>query len=109
MSRQFPRFLFSNPKNTKSEGPFIVHLLEPKMICRLNFTPSNEPQLQMIKCWDSEDITKQAFVLNAMLNWVKSKIITKEIEIPKSPGYEIKWTLENEAKKIYPDDLPTNQ
>jgi hypothetical protein len=33
MARSYPRFLFSNPKNTKTKGPFIVHLLYPKMIC----------------------------------------------------------------------------
>ncbi len=35
MARQYPRFLYSNPQNTKSKGPFIIHLLEPRLICRL--------------------------------------------------------------------------
>jgi hypothetical protein len=35
MAREYPRFLFSNPQNTKSKGPFIVHCLEPFCIFRL--------------------------------------------------------------------------
>lgn len=41
MSRLHPRFLFSNPSNTKSPGPFIVQLLEPCFICRL--IPPSDP------------------------------------------------------------------
>ncbi len=32
MAREYPRFLFSNPQNTKSKGPFIIHCLEPRLI-----------------------------------------------------------------------------
>ncbi len=34
MARQYPRFLFSNPQNTKSKGPFVVSLMPPILICR---------------------------------------------------------------------------
>jgi hypothetical protein len=33
--RDYPKFLFSNPTNTKSKGPFIVHLLEPRLVFRV--------------------------------------------------------------------------
>ena len=36
MSRHYPRFLFSNPQNTKSKGPFIVHTLFPFEIYKVN-------------------------------------------------------------------------
>lgn len=36
MARQFPQFLFSNPKNTKSKGPFIIHTLLPISIIKIN-------------------------------------------------------------------------
>lgn len=36
MSREYPRFLFSNPKNTKSKGPFIIHTLEPELIMKIS-------------------------------------------------------------------------
>lgn len=35
MARNYPRFIYSNPTNTKSEGPFIVHLLEPRLIFKV--------------------------------------------------------------------------
>ncbi len=35
MARGYPRFLYSNPQNTKSEGPFIVHTLYPKAVFRI--------------------------------------------------------------------------
>jgi hypothetical protein len=36
MARNYPRFLYSNPQNTKSKGPFIVHTLYPKAVFRVN-------------------------------------------------------------------------
>lgn len=35
MPRQFPRFIFEEPQNTKTQGPFIVHTLSPKFICKV--------------------------------------------------------------------------
>ena len=35
MKRNYPRFIYSNPKNTKSIGPFIVHLLEPRLVFKV--------------------------------------------------------------------------
>lgn len=37
MARAYPRFLFSDPKNIKSAGPFIVHLLHPRLVFIVNF------------------------------------------------------------------------
>ena len=37
MGRNYPRFLYSNPTNTKSPGPFIVHLL-PAAPCILRIS-----------------------------------------------------------------------
>lgn len=39
MARQYPRFLFSNPSNSKSKGPFIVHTLNPVMIIQVSVRP----------------------------------------------------------------------
>ncbi len=38
MARNYPRFLYSNPQNTKSKGPFIVHLLDPRLVFSIVFT-----------------------------------------------------------------------
>src|ERR1700744_995911 len=37
MARKYPRFLLSNPNNTKSDGPFIIHTLEPQFIVKPQF------------------------------------------------------------------------
>ena len=37
MAREFPRFLFSNPKNTKTTGPFIIHMLDPHLLFRVEW------------------------------------------------------------------------
>ena len=34
-TRPYPRFLFSNPKNVKSDGAFVVHLLHPRAIFKV--------------------------------------------------------------------------
>jgi hypothetical protein len=47
MARQYPRFLFSNPKNTKSEGPFIVHTLHPRIIMRVTKSDEEWEEAQM--------------------------------------------------------------
>lgn len=36
MSRNYPRFLYSNPQNTKTKGPFIVHTLDPFVIVKVS-------------------------------------------------------------------------
>ncbi|HYC29548.1 MAG TPA: hypothetical protein VEB42_12035 [Chitinophagaceae bacterium] len=43
MARQYPRFLFSDPQNTKSKGPFIVYTLHPRIIFKLFFPKDGEP------------------------------------------------------------------
>lgn len=39
MARLYPRFLFSDPQNTKSKGPFVVHTLDPKFIVKVCRVP----------------------------------------------------------------------
>jgi hypothetical protein len=34
MARKYPKFLWANPTQTKSEGPFIVHTQEPRFIAK---------------------------------------------------------------------------
>jgi hypothetical protein len=41
MKRQYPRFLYSNPKKSKSSGPFIVHLLDPRIVFRVTFNEAD--------------------------------------------------------------------
>lgn len=39
MKRGYPRFLFSDPKNVATPGPFIVHTMEPKFIVKVTRVP----------------------------------------------------------------------
>lgn len=36
MKRGYPRFLYSDPKNSTSKGPFITHTIFPKAIFRVD-------------------------------------------------------------------------
>jgi hypothetical protein len=47
MARKFPRFLFSNPLNTKSPGPFVVHLLEPRLVFRVWHPDTQQSQFNL--------------------------------------------------------------
>lgn len=35
MKRGYPQFLYSDPQNVATPGPFIVHTVYPQFICRL--------------------------------------------------------------------------
>lgn len=77
MARQYPRFLFSNPQNTKSTGPFIVHLLPPKMICRVDshFHPYKIITLDVFDPCDEKDLAE---VEQAMLKWFLAQLRSGE-------------------------------
>lgn len=36
MARSYPRFVFSNQQNTKNKGPFVIHSLFPRLVCKLH-------------------------------------------------------------------------
>lgn len=48
MARQYPRFLFSNPTNTKSKGPFVIHTLEPRLIFKVHHPDTSEEEINLI-------------------------------------------------------------
>lgn len=55
MARQYPRFLFSNPKNTKSEGPFVVHTFFPKCIMKIiSVDAEGFPEINILEMWEQE-------------------------------------------------------
>jgi hypothetical protein len=69
MARNYPRFLYSNPQNTKSEGPFIVHTIFPRSIFKVH--RKNPPQVAFVsvelldiqECTDDEkrQLTGEAY------------------------------------------------
>lgn len=84
MARNYPRFLFSNPKNTKSEGPFCVHLLSPKVICKVSYDVNQDIgslTLEPLEFFDScSDHTADKVLLD-MKEWLFSQILTRQIKI----------------------------
>ena len=71
MARKYPRFLYSNPGNTKSEGPFIVHLLEPRFVAVYGTKEDNGS-------WNVYPLEKNTEieipVLDAMIKWYRYSV-----------------------------------
>lgn len=79
MARQYPRFLFSNPTNTKSEGPFLIHCIYPKCVMKiLDF--GTQLNLQFIEFWEEplqkDDTGLKETVQRKMLNEAKQWLIS---------------------------------
>lgn len=57
MGRKHPRFLYCEAVETKSEGPFIIHALPPKFICKPSFDEKrNLTGVRYLEWWDEEPI-----------------------------------------------------
>lgn len=76
MGKEFPRFLISNATNTKNKGPFIIHTLAPKFICKPLFdTKRRLYDLTSIEMFNPEDNAlkhvKAHEVLRDMQEWYR--------------------------------------
>lgn len=76
MGKQFPRFLISNATNAKTKGPFIIHTLTPKFICKPLFdSRRNIVDLTAIEMFNEEDNAlkhvKASRVLEDMQEWYR--------------------------------------
>ena len=98
MARPYPRFVYSNPQNTKSHGPFIVHLLEPRLVFKVDtitnkfstqisyrLLPLDNPTTkiefdQQQKVWGQAEI------------WLQKQINNREIVIPEK-GVELTFQI----------------
>ena len=95
MARAYPRFLFSDPQNTKTPGPFVIHLLEPRLIFKVFRMPSGLPFETYNKPWDSKQgivivlLSDETWgvddrisdVIEATLNWTISQVKTGAIQL----------------------------
>lgn len=84
MARGYPRFLFSNPQNVKTPGPFIVHTLFPKFLCHVKHNTSGRPNaggdvfvspmfyIEILERWDEADKSVYNDVVFAMQKWLNS-------------------------------------
>ncbi len=82
MSRAYPKFLFSDPEDTKSKGPFIVHTLPPKKMYIVNWL-SKWPLFYLVEVKDwGDDCTEHtsAETIRAAEFWLSSKLKSRTIE-----------------------------
>lgn len=98
MSRKFPRFLFSNPTNTKSKGPFVFHTIAPHVICSISDQPFNNEMRPIRKIVITSHFVYNMFllskiekdisikesekipaILDDMAEWIKTQIISGQI------------------------------
>ena len=83
MARKYPRFLFSNPQNTKSKGPFVFHTIFPKMLVRLGYVNTYGTTLvgtyDPVEVYDTctEEELKQVFA--DIDTWIHHQIKSGEI------------------------------
>jgi len=99
MARTYPRFLYSNPNNSKSPGPFIVHLLFPKFICRLVTTGEDRNKLtgpfyehdgmcvEVLEIFEADDqtnrtMTKINSTIPRLFDWLQAQRLSKDIMLP---------------------------
>ncbi len=55
MARKYPKFLWSNPTNTKSDGPFIIHTQRPRFIAKPHFTEQRYfHSISILEMWDDD-------------------------------------------------------
>lgn len=83
MARQYPRFLYSNPKNTKSEGPFLIHMLPPRKLWRIEWQFSSlDFNLHEIETWGDEYSNHAEYIKihRAAVDWLTSQLMTKAIK-----------------------------
>ncbi len=80
MARQYPRFLFSNPQNTKSKGPFIVHLLPPVMMFKLveyepiSHLPRKSYGLERLDWGEPASDESIRLIKNEAWNWIAPQL-----------------------------------
>ena len=79
--RSYPRFLFSDPQNVKSPGPFIIHTIEPRMIFKI-IVGNNAYNVEMIDDWSIHAGKNIEKLRSEALDWLLSQIISNEIILP---------------------------
>jgi len=114
MARTYPRFLFSNPQNTKSKGPFLNHTIFPRMLCRLHYReapeiyPLDRDQvflrfqnkkfgIELIDLWDDATEDQVNFVLSQMDKWLSGIINASPHLLPLASWIRLK---QGETKRI---------
>ena len=81
MIHQYPRFLYSNQENNTIEGPFLVHLLHPNKLYRIEWdTKYPDYTIHRIPDW-GDDCTEYHYTENEKdaVEWLNDKIAQRAI------------------------------
>lgn len=82
MAREYPRFLFSNPTNTKSPGPFIIHTLKPSCIFRVKKFAFNDFALESLDFLCDGRMPDEILPIKEQAKkWLTSQIISGDIKL----------------------------
>lgn len=69
MAREYPRFIFSHPFDTKSQERFIVHTLHPQMIAKVTYAPDGGHYVDPVKAFVPAEEQKIKEVAYQMHSW----------------------------------------
>jgi hypothetical protein len=69
MSRNYPRFLLSDPLHTKSKGPFIIHTLQPQLIAKVTIGEDGYHWIDALEVFSPVPKTEVDNVVCAMHDW----------------------------------------
>lgn len=125
MAKSYPRFLFSNPTNTKSIGSYIVHTLNPPFLVKPKFdSKRNIVGYDIMKVWaENHDLLEVYEIADEIPLWFKMSgiqqssheddvLITAVTKLTFLSDYKSEFTVEearilirllfpSKAKKIY--------
>jgi hypothetical protein len=69
MSREYPRFIFSHPFDTKSKERFIIHTLHPQMIAKVTYASDGGHYVDPIKAFVPADQSTLDQIAYRMYDW----------------------------------------
>ena len=98
MARPYPRFIYADPHNTKSSGPFIVHTLPPQLIAKVTFNDEGFHLIDALAVFTAADERQVDEVIYQMHRWLTAQRME---EAKLSPDfYEHLSTISDEIVRL---------
>ena len=80
MARGYPRFLFSNPQNVKTPGPFLIHCLQPRLIFQVVKNHKNVVRCIPLDKYEDGPIEEiESSLINDAEKWLRMNVANGEI------------------------------
>ena len=73
MARTYPKFLYQEVKGTKSDGEYIIHLLEPRLLFKVEHLRNGSIELALM-----DEITMSHDIIEPILKRAKQWYISKQ-------------------------------